>query len=57
MCDSLKARAVIILAFDEDSVAGASYGETKLECSQAVGTMNHIVEELEEGRIPVWRCE
>lgn len=54
ICESLKARAVIILALSEDGVAGASYGQTKLECKQTAYTLEVIMEGLEEGDIPVW---
>ena len=47
ICESLKARAVIVLAFSEDGVAGASYGETRLECSQIGYTLDRIVEAIE----------
>ena len=57
ICDSLNVRAVIILAFSEDNVAGASYGETKLECQQTGYTLDRIIEDLCEGRIPVWATE
>lgn len=54
ICDSLKARAVIVLAFAKDGIAGASYGETKLECQQTGYTMDRIIAALEAGEIPVW---
>ena len=54
MCESLNARAVIVLAFSRDGIAGASYGETKLECQQTGYTLDKIVEALEGGLIPVW---
>lgn len=54
ICESLNARAVIILAFSEDSIAGASYGETKRECQQTGYTLDLIIEALESGVIPVW---
>lgn len=54
ICDSLKARAVIVLAFSADDVAGASYGETKLECQQTGYTMDRIMEDIQAGLIPVW---
>ena len=54
MCESLKARAVIVLAFSEDGIAGASYGETKLECQQIGYTLDRIVEAIEDGQIPMW---
>lgn len=53
ICDSLNARAVIVLAFGEEGqLAGASYGETKLECSQIAYTMDRIIEGLDDGSIP-----
>lgn len=55
ICDSLNARAVIVLAFSKDGIAGASYGETKLECGQIGYTMDRIIEAIEDGCcIPVW---
>ena len=54
ICDSLNARGVIVLAFSEDNVAGASYGETKCECKQLAYTMDRIIADIQEGRIPVW---
>lgn len=54
MCESLNARAVIVLAFSEDGIAGASYGETKLECQQIGYTLDRIVEAIEDGQIPMW---
>ena len=54
MCESLNARAVIVLAFSQDGIAGASYGETKRECQQVGYTLDKIVEALEGGLIPVW---
>lgn len=54
ICDSLKARGVIVLAFSEDGVAGASYGETRGECKQLSYTLDCIIDAINEGRIPVW---
>lgn len=55
ICDSLKARAVIVLAFSEDgAIAGASYGETTRECGQIGYTMDRIIDAIEDGHIPVW---
>ena len=56
ICDSLRtARAVIVIALDRDGkIAGASYGETKLECRQTAYTLDCIVDAMEAGRIPVW---
>lgn len=57
ICDSLKARGVIVLAFSQDNVAGASYGETKLECSQLGYTLDRIIEAIMDGEIPIWETE
>ena len=54
ICDAVKARGVIVLAFSKDNVAGASYGETKAECGQLGYTLDRIIEDLCEGRIPMW---
>ena len=54
ICDSLNARAVIVLAFSGDDVAGASYGETKIECQQTGYTLDRIIEMISDGQIPVW---
>ena len=54
ICDSLKARAVIVLALTDDNVAGSSYGETKLECQQVGYTLDRIIEAIQAGFIPVW---
>ena len=54
ICDSVKARGVIVLAFSGNNVAGASYGETKAECKQIGYTLDLIIEGIMEGRIPVW---
>lgn len=58
ICDSLNARAVIVLAFSADGmIAGASYGETRLECSQIGYTLDRIIEAIEDCQIPVWATE
>ena len=54
ICDSVKARGVIVLAFSDDNVAGASYGETKVECKQIGYTLDRIIESIMDGKIPVW---
>lgn len=43
ICESVKAKAVIILALSDDQVAGASYGETRALCKQAGYTLDCIV--------------
>lgn len=45
---------MIVLAFSGASFAGASYGETKLECQQTGYTLDRIIEGLASGDIPVW---
>ena len=42
LCEALNARGVIVLAFSEDNIAGASYGETKRECAQVGETRAHL---------------
>ena len=54
---SLDARGVIVLAFSEDSLSGASYGKTKRECAYTGYTMDRIIEALESGEIPVWATQ
>jgi hypothetical protein len=54
ICESVKARGVIVLAFSKDNVIGVSYGETKLECKQIGHTTDRIVEAIEAGELPVW---
>lgn len=55
ICEELRARGVIVLAFDEDDFQGVSYGETRAECSQLGQTMDAICDEISAGRIGVWR--
>ena len=57
ICDSVKARGVIVLAFSGDNVAGASYGETEAECKQIGHTLARIIEDLMAGVIPAWETE
>lgn len=57
ICDLLKARGVIVIAFTPGGLAGVSYGETKLECKQLAYTLDRIVEDIEDGRIPVWATQ
>jgi len=53
-CKVYGARAVIIVALDANTVAGASYGETKAECKMAAQTLDRIIDALVDGTIPVW---
>ena len=41
------ARGVVVLVFDQDRVAGASYGETKAECKKLGQVLDGIVDELQ----------
>lgn len=41
------ARGVVVLVFDEDHVAGASYGETKAECKRLGHVLDGIVDDLQ----------
>ncbi len=55
ICESVGARAVIVIALDRDgNILGSSYGKTKLECRQTAYTLDCIVDTMEDGYIPVW---
>lgn len=55
ICDSLNARAVLVIALSADGgIAAASYGETRLECQQAGYTLDKIIDAIESGLIPIW---
>lgn len=41
------ARGVVVLVFDGERVAGASYGETKAECKKLGQVLDGIVDELQ----------
>ena len=55
ICEAVRARGVIVLAFDEDQVFGASYADTKIECKQLGRTLDEIVEAIENCKIHVWQ--
>jgi hypothetical protein len=55
ICEAVKARGVIVLAFSEDQVFGASYADTKIECKQLGHTLDEIVEAIESCKIHVWQ--
>ncbi len=42
-----EARGVVVLVFDGERVAGASYGETKAECRKLGQVLDGIVDELQ----------
>ena len=54
ICDDLKCRSVIVMAFTEDGLAGAVYGKTKLERKQTDYTLDTIIEAILMEQIPVW---
>jgi hypothetical protein len=51
ICDRLKARGVIVLVFSADNVRGASYGDTKAECTQMGYALDQIIDALVQGKI------
>ena len=55
ICEAVRARGVIVLAFDEDQVFGASYADTKIECKQLGHALDEIVEAIENCKIHVWQ--
>ena len=54
ICEAIKARGVIVLAFDEEAVAGASYGETKPECKDMGVLLDGIVALVQSGELQPW---
>lgn len=51
VCSETGARGVIVLALDDEGVAGASYGATKAECAQMGTLLDRIVDALESGKV------
>ena len=49
----LGAQGVIVLAFDGEMVASASYGQTKGDCRTMCETLDVIVDGITDGNIPV----
>jgi hypothetical protein len=47
------ADAVVILAFKDGMVAGASYGHTKALCSEAGKWMDELIDEMGRGYVVV----
>ena len=43
VCGQINARAVIVIALNEESVAGASYGQTKAECADAAPSSSSML--------------
>ena len=54
VCEALRARGVIVLAFDRDQVNLASYGETKAECGDLGRLADKIFDMIVSGRLEVW---
>jgi hypothetical protein len=54
VCSQINARAVIVIALNEESVAGASYAQTKEECGEAGKTLDEIIDLIERGEIKTW---
>jgi len=54
ICEALKARGVIVLAFTEDDVAGASYAASRSECQQLGYTLDCIIDAISDGRCTTW---
>lgn len=48
------ARGVVVLVFDGEQVAGASYGETKAECKKLGKVLDGIVDELQREGPSAW---
>lgn len=54
LAEALRARGVIVLAFDEERSACASYGATKAECRQMAQLLDTIVDQIDSGELAVW---
>lgn len=54
LAKKLGARGVIILAFDDDRISGASYGRTKKDCKSMGRLMDLITDPIEDGDVEVW---
>lgn len=53
----LQARGIIVLAFDWDRSACASYGVTKAECKQMARLLDEIADQIDDGKLQVWDKE
>ena len=54
LCSRLRARSVLIITINDDTVSGASYANTKMDCRSAGYTLDHIIQSIEDETIPVW---
>ena len=52
-----KARGVVVLLFDAETISGASYGMTKRECREMGDLLDRLVGLLETGSVAVWAQE
>jgi hypothetical protein len=50
----LQARGIIVLAFDKDRSACASYGVTKDECRQMARLLDEIADQIDAGKLVPW---
>lgn len=53
LCEEHGARQVIVLCFDGESVAGASYGATREECADVAAVLDVLVDGMLDRSIPV----
>lgn len=44
-------KAVVILAFTDGVVAGASYGDTKAQCDKAGKWMDDLIDRMSDGKL------
>ena len=54
MAGVLQARGVILLAFDKERSACASYGVTKAECKQMARLLDEIADQIDAGKLVPW---
>jgi hypothetical protein len=47
-------RGVVVLAFDEDSLAGTSYGKTRADCGKMGELLDELHDDVMSGRTKVW---
>lgn len=51
LCEALGARSVIVIAFEGNRYAAASYGETRAACASTGKTLDAIVGHMDQGFI------
>lgn len=52
LADALGARQVIVIAFDTESFAASSYGQTRAECGDVGAVLDFIADGLRDRSIP-----